>query len=156
MLPYLLSIALWLPPQYILDAENYYAQCDSAQWVDIVWHYDNYGLLNAARAGMEGSNRPRGQHGDEDSHQDVGININTARLYYDFPTLRDSLKVHAFAANLSAIIDADNLKRFKKKKRPLFCALNAYKWGYPKGKDTIYGMATAGRLIVLHRRLNAR
>ncbi len=145
----------WLPKRYSREAVKYYDQLDSRQWTDVYWHNKYYGIRQAVFAGMEGSNRSRGKHGDEDTYQDVGVSYGTAKLYRSGRNLRGNLKVHNFAAKLSAEIDSANLAiEFKRgSKRP---ELNAAMW-YPGGKKwrsrLKYGMAFTARERELEKRL---
>ena len=153
----------WLPNQYKKEAVQYYDALDSAQWADVYWHDENHGIRNAVYAGMEGSNRPRGKHGDEDSYQDVGINFYTARRFREALDLRDSLRVHAFAANLCAEIDSAKLAGHRKRnhksnpkwraKRPVLNATMAYPGGKSWRNRLIYGMVHEARCRELEKRL---
>lgn len=145
----------WLPNQYKKEAVQYYDALDQAQWADVHWHVKYYGIRQAIFAGMEGSNRPRGKHGNEDSWQDVGVHYATARLLRSAKGLRDNLRVHAFAAQLSAEIDTDNLaKEYRKHStRPELNAAMRYPGGSQWKNRLVYGMAFIARQLELEHRL---
>ncbi len=144
----------FIPPACINEAKAYYAKLDSAQWADVRWHIHYFGYRNAVFAGMEGSNRPRGDHGDEDSHQDSGIYYPTARIYApDLPEniLRESLQSHFYCASLSYAIDRDNLALEYRRgsDRPGLNAAMRYPGGRSWRKRLKYGLAFLAREQVL-------
>ena len=155
----------WLPNQYKLDAKEYYDALDSAQWADVKWHVNQHGTRNAIFAGMEGSNRPRDKHDDEDSYQDVGIYYPAVAAYWPL-VLRDSLGIHAYAAKLSAKIDSANLAGHHKRyletdhkwraKRPTLNATMAYPGGKFWRNRLIYGMVHEARCRELEKRLKEK
>ncbi len=153
----------WLPRKYQIEAVKYYDKLDSAQWADVWWHYENYGIRNAVFAGLEGSNRPRGKHRAEPSFQCVGVYYHTAQLYRPIDGLRDSLLIHEYTAKLSAEIDSANLAGHRKRylednhqwraKRPALNAAMAYPGGSKWRDRLVYGMAFMARERELQRRL---
>ena len=145
----------WLPTAYIVEAEKYYDALDADQWDDIYWHDKHHGIRNAVFAGMEGSNRSRGKHGEENSFQDTGIFYGTARLFRSHEGLLDSLKSHSFAAQLSADIDSSNLEMEYRRKslRPVLNATMRYPGGSKWRGRLVYGMVFTARHQVLEKRL---
>ena len=153
----------WLPNQYKKEAIQYYDALDSDQWVDVIWHVDNYGIRQGVFAGLEGSNRQRGKHGDEDSFQCLGVYFQTAQLYQPGVGLRDSLYSHPFVARLSFEIDSSNISGHQKRtikdrpkwraKRPVLNATMAYPGGKSWRNRLIYGMVHEARCRELGKRL---
>ena len=153
----------WLPNAYKLEAVEYYDELDSVQWADVYWHVEHYGTRQAVFAGLEGSNRPRGKHGDEDSYNCLGVNFATALLYRPLKGLRDSLESHIYTSKLAAEIDSAKISGHKKRwlesdskwraKRPVLNATMAYPGGSKWRNRLIYGMVHEARCRELEKRL---
>ncbi len=142
---------------------KYYDELDSAQWADVWWHVEHYGIRQAVFAGLEGSNRPQGKHRSEPSFQCVGVYYHTAKLYRPARGLRDSLLNHGYTAKLSAEIDSANLAGHHKRyletnhkwraKRPTLNATMAYPGGKFWRNRLIYGMVHEARSRELEKRV---
>ena len=153
----------WLPNSYKIEAKAYYDKLDSAQWADVWWHVDHYGIRQGVFSGMEGSNRPREKHGDEDSYQCLGVNYFTALLFRPALGLRDSLLLHGFVAALSHEIDSTKIAGHKRRwlekdhkwraKRPILNATMAYPGGKFWRNRLIYGMVHEARCRELEKRM---
>ncbi len=152
---YLMGKDHWIPNKYKKEAVQYYDALDADQWEDVFWHAKAFGVRNAVFAGTEGSNRPRGRHGEEDSWQDVGIYYGTARIYFPAQGLRGHLRDHTFAATLSAEIDAGNLtmELHRSTLRPALNAAMRYPGGSNWRNRLGYGLTFMARYSELERRL---
>ena len=147
----------WVPNQYKKEAIKYYDALDADQWRDVYWHVKAYGIRQAVFAGMEGSNRPGIKHSSDD-HQDVGVSYGTALLYHPPKGLRNLLRLHSFAATLSAEIDAGNLAMELSRgiHRPYLNAAMRYPGGSNWRSRLRYGLAFMARYSELERRLMIR